>query len=176
MVDGFVDGVIGDVVGGRLGAEKEMIADVLFDEAMAIVATDDGIGEIEVLEYGLQLSAILFRDLTTKDDGDLVGLPDGAVGIEKSLAQFIEGSAAMENEVVAILDLGKEEAMLATGWFALLFGEEGSEAVEPLPATEQQIAGGKRIGQFLQPLGVTATQKCVAGLLKPDALFPQAQG
>src|SRR5271169_844459 len=96
MVDGFVDGVVGNVVGGRLGAEKEMIADVLFDEAMAIVATDDGIGEIEVLEYGLQLSGILFRDLTTKDDGDLVGLPDGAVGIEKSLAQFIERSAAMK--------------------------------------------------------------------------------
>ena len=44
MVDGFVDGVVGDVVGGGLGAEQEMIADVLLDEAMAIVATNDGIG------------------------------------------------------------------------------------------------------------------------------------
>jgi len=96
-------------------------------------------------------------DLTAKDDGDLVGPPDGAVAIEKALAQFIEGGAAMENEVVAILDLSKEEAMLATGLFALLFGEEGSEAVEPFAATKQQIAGSEGIGQFLQPFGVTAT-------------------
>jgi hypothetical protein len=44
MVDGFVDGVVVDVVGGRLGAEQEMIADVRFDEAMAIVTANDGIG------------------------------------------------------------------------------------------------------------------------------------
>jgi hypothetical protein len=44
MVDGLVDGVVVNVVGGRLGAEQDMIADVLFDEAMAIVAADDGIG------------------------------------------------------------------------------------------------------------------------------------
>ena len=44
MVDGFVDGVVVNVVGGRLGAEQEMIADVLFDEAMAIVTANDGIG------------------------------------------------------------------------------------------------------------------------------------
>jgi len=44
LVDGFVDGVVVNVVGGRLGAEQEMIADVLFDEAMAIVTANDGIG------------------------------------------------------------------------------------------------------------------------------------
>jgi len=44
LVDGFVDSVVGNVVGGRLGAEQEMIADVLFDEAMAIVTANDGIG------------------------------------------------------------------------------------------------------------------------------------
>ena len=44
MVDGFVDGVVVNVVGGRLGAEQEMIADVLFDKAMAIVTANDGIG------------------------------------------------------------------------------------------------------------------------------------
>ena len=49
---------------------------------MAIVAANDGVGEIEVLQHGLQLSAILLGDLTTKDDGDLVGLTDGAVSIQ----------------------------------------------------------------------------------------------
>ena len=33
MIEGFVDGVVGDVVSGGLGAEQEMIAEVLFDEA-----------------------------------------------------------------------------------------------------------------------------------------------
>ena len=107
MIDGFVDGVVGNVVGGGLGAEQEMIAEVLFDEAMAIVAANDGVGEIEVLQHGLQLSAILLGDLTAEDDGDLAGLPKGAIGIQKPLAQCIECRAAMENEVVAILDLGR---------------------------------------------------------------------
>ena len=72
-VDSFVDGVVGNVVGGRLRAKKEMIADVLFDEAMAIVAANDGIGEIEILEYGLELAAILFRDLRPKMTVILLG-------------------------------------------------------------------------------------------------------
>ncbi|MGA8620160.1 MAG: hypothetical protein WB660_16760, partial [Candidatus Sulfotelmatobacter sp.] len=41
-------------------------------------------------------------DLAAKDQGDLVGLPDGAVGIEESL-EGIEGNAAMENEIIAIM-------------------------------------------------------------------------
>src|ERR1700732_1843415 len=44
LVDGFVDGVVVHVVGGGFGTQQEMIADVLFDEAMAIVAANDGIG------------------------------------------------------------------------------------------------------------------------------------
>ena len=44
VFDGFVDGVIVDIVGGGFGTQQEMIADVLFDEAMAIMTADDGIG------------------------------------------------------------------------------------------------------------------------------------
>ena len=76
----------------------------------------------------------MFSDLATKDDGDLVGLSDGAIGIQQSLAQSIEGGAAMEDEVVAILELGKEEAMLTTSVFALALGEEGGESIQPLAA------------------------------------------
>jgi len=36
--------------------------------------------------------------------------------------------------------------------------------------------GSEEIGQFLEPLGVAATQEFVGGLLKVDALFPQAMG
>ena len=44
MFDGFVNGVIADIIGGRFGAQQEMIADVLLDEAVAIVATNDRVG------------------------------------------------------------------------------------------------------------------------------------
>src|SRR5260370_24985036 len=44
VVDGFFHRVVGHVVGGGLGTEQEMIANVLFDEAGAVVAADDGIG------------------------------------------------------------------------------------------------------------------------------------
>ena len=47
-------------------------------------------------------------DLAAKDHGDLVGLTDGAVSVQESLTQGIEGNAAMENEIIAILDLSKE--------------------------------------------------------------------
>ena len=43
--------------------------------------------------------------------------------------------------------------MLTSGLFALLLGEEGSEAVQPLATADEQIVGGQRIGEFLQPLG-----------------------
>jgi len=45
----------------------------------------------------------------------------------------------MEDQVVAVLNLGKEEAVLTTGVFALFFGEERSEVVQPLATAEQQI-------------------------------------
>ena len=63
----------------------------------------------------------------------------------------------MENEIIAILYLSKEETMLTTSLLALLFREEGSEAVQPLSTADQQMARGQRIGEFLKPLGVTAT-------------------
>jgi len=36
---------------------------------------------------------------------------------------------------IAVLNLGKEEAMLTTGLFALALGEEGGESIQPLAAT-----------------------------------------
>ena len=66
--------------------------------------------------------------------------------------------------------------MLTTSVFALLFREEGSETVQPLATADEQIVRGQRIGEFLQPLGVTATQEGVGGLLKVEVLLLHAQG
>src|SRR5260370_26432759 len=66
--------------------------------------------------------------------------------------------------------------MLTTGLLALLFREEGSEAVQPLAAADEQIMRGQRIGKFLKSLGVTATKKSVGGLLKVDILLLHVPG
>ena len=63
MFDGLVDGVVVDIIGGWLGPQQEVIADVLLDEAMAVVTTNDRVGQSEVFKYGLQFSAVLFGDL-----------------------------------------------------------------------------------------------------------------
>ena len=176
MLDGFVNGVVADIIGGRFGTPQEVIANLLLDEAMAIVSANDGVGQRQVLQYDVQFSSVTLGDLTAEDKGDLIGLTDGAVGIQQALAQGIEGGTAVEDEGVTILDLGKEETMLTSGLFALTLGEEGGESIEPIASTLQQIAGSERISQFLQPFGIPATQEGVGGLLKVDALLPQAQG
>ena len=51
-----------------------MVTHVLLDEAIAIVTADNWVGQVQVFDLGLQLAAVLFRDLATEDDGDLVWL------------------------------------------------------------------------------------------------------
>jgi hypothetical protein len=153
-----------------------MIADVLLDEPVAVVAPDDRVGEIQILDHRLQLAAIAFRDLAAEDHRDLGGLADGAVGIQQPRAQLIEGGPAMEDEVVAVLDLGKEEAVSAAGMGALLVGEERGEAGEPLLPAARQILGPQRVGQLLKSCWVPAFQEGIAALLEADPRRPQLIG
>src|SRR5260370_2033550 len=44
MVDGLFHGVVGNIVGGGFGAKQKMIANILFDESVAVVTADDRIG------------------------------------------------------------------------------------------------------------------------------------
>ena len=53
MFNGFLAAIVVDVVGSRLGAEQNVIADVLLDEAVSVVTADDGVGQIHVLDDGL---------------------------------------------------------------------------------------------------------------------------
>jgi hypothetical protein len=61
----------------------------------------------------LQLAAVLFGDLAPEDDGDLVRLADGPVGVEQTFAQFVERGAATKDQVVAEFDLREEQPMPA---------------------------------------------------------------
>jgi hypothetical protein len=51
-------------------------------------------------------------------------LADGAIGVEKPFAQFVESDAPMKNKVVAEFDLREEQSVVATSLLALCLGEE----------------------------------------------------
>jgi hypothetical protein len=124
----------------------------------------------------LQLSSISWGDFAAKDHGDLVGLADGAVGIQKSLAQLIERGSSTKDQVVAILHLSEEQAVLASGLFPLAFGEERSETGQPLLATGQQIAGAPGVREFLELAGMATFQEGIGALLEVAVLLLEPKG
>jgi hypothetical protein len=91
------------------------------------VRTNHGVGQIEVFDDRLKLSLVELSDLTTEDGGDLVGLADGAIGIQESLVQLTQCGAPVKDQVVAILHLGEKEPVLTTASFAFAVFEEGSQ-------------------------------------------------
>ena len=66
-----------------------MIADILLEEAVSIVATNHWVRKLQILDDSLKLSLVVFSDLATEDHGDLVGLADRAVSIQQSLADRV---------------------------------------------------------------------------------------
>ena len=95
------------------------------DEAVAIVAANDRIGEVHVFDHGLQLAAMELGHFAAEDGGDLVWLADGAIGVQEALLEFVESGAAMEHQVVTELSLGEEQPMPTTGLIALLRAKNG---------------------------------------------------
>ena len=65
--------------------------------------------------------------------------------------------------------------MLNASLLSLLGSEKGSEAVQPLLATSDQIVGGEGIGEFLQGFRIGTLQESVSALLKADATLFHAQ-
>src|SRR6266436_4787880 len=94
MLDSLIHSVVGHVVAGCFGPEDQVVAHVLLDKAIAIMAADNRVGQVHVFDLGLQFAAVLSGDLATEDDGDLVRLADGPVGVEQTFPQFVERGAA----------------------------------------------------------------------------------
>ncbi len=63
-----------------LGAQHEVIANILLDEAIAVVAADHRVGQVHVFDLGLQLAAIMLADPAAEDRCDLMRLSDRAIG------------------------------------------------------------------------------------------------
>ena len=106
----------------------------MLDEAVAVMAADDRVGQVHVFDLGLQLTMVLLGDLATEDDGDLVWLADGAVGVEQALAELVECGASIKDQVVAEFDLREEQPMLTTCLSALSIAEERGKISQPFPA------------------------------------------
>jgi hypothetical protein len=119
--------IVGDVIGRFLGAQAEVVADVLLEKALSIVTTDHWVRKLQILDDGLKLSLVLLCDLATEDHGNLVGLADGTISVEQSLAELIQCGSPMEDQVVTIFYLGKEEPVLTARFFALAFFKEWSQ-------------------------------------------------
>jgi len=88
-------------------------------------------------------------DPAAEDRRDLVRLFDGSIGVDEPLAELVEGSAAMKDEVVAEFGLSEEKPMLTAGLFSFGCGKERREASEPLLAAGDEVMRGEFVGQFL---------------------------
>jgi len=68
-------------------------------------------------------------------------LADGAIGIQQALAELVQSGAAPEDQIVAVLDFRKEQAMLAAGLLAFFLGEERRERGEPFRISPKAKVG-----------------------------------
>src|SRR5712691_7996089 len=140
-VDGLRDTEVADVVGRGLRAEQQMIADVLFDGAVAVVAADHGIREVEIFDQRFELAAVPLGHLPAEDVREFCGLPNRTVRIEQTLAERVQRGTPVEDHVIRVLDLREEESMLTAGGSSLRRGEERREGPQPLLRTAVDVAG-----------------------------------
>jgi hypothetical protein len=80
---------------------------------------------------------------------------------------LIERRSSTKDQVVAILQLREEQAMLASDLFPLAFGEEGSEAGQPLLATGQEVAALKESASSWSLLGLLHFRKACESNYEP---------
>lgn len=62
-------------MGSGFGAQQQVIADILLDEAIAILAADHRVGKMDIFDHGLQFAAILPGDFLPKLTVILFGWP-----------------------------------------------------------------------------------------------------
>lgn len=152
-----------------------MVSNILFDEAVLVVTADDRIGELHIVDAAFELARMCSVDTATKDHGEFIGLSDLAIGIEQPLSQSVEACATVEDEVVAVFDLGEEELMPQSRML-FLRSEEQDELVQPLVDTATNLLWGQGIGKTLQGVGVATMNKGVATLFEADTEFAHLVG
>jgi hypothetical protein len=115
-------------------------------------------------------------DATAEDQGEFVGLTNGAIGVEEPLLESVDGGATTEDQIVTKFYLGEKHSVLNPGVLSLLGSEKGREACEPFLCTDAQIVGREGIGEFLKGFRIGTSQEGVRALSKPNATLLQALG
>ena len=76
-----------------------MIGNVQQEEAVTVVAANHWVGQVHVLDLGLQLSTMVLANPADEDDCNLVGLSDGAICVEEPFTDIVQCRAATEDEL-----------------------------------------------------------------------------
>src|SRR5205809_7695197 len=113
------------------------------------MTADHGIGQTQIFNHRLQFSRMIPADLTTEDDGELVGLADRAIGIHQSLAEPIHGSTPRKDQVVAKLgsvlghypklNLREEQSVFHARLLPFSGSEEWNQLCEPFAPAAGEI-------------------------------------
>ncbi|MFQ5929006.1 MAG: hypothetical protein ACE5MK_04865 [Acidobacteriota bacterium] len=77
----------------------------------------------------------------------------------------------MKDQIVAVLHLGKEQAMLAAPLLALLLRKEGGEVSEPLLPAGNELLGRQGVGQLLESFRVAAMEEGIGAPTETDYLL-----
>ena len=106
-----------------------------------MIAADDRVSEMKILNRSLEFTAVISGNSTAVDNSEFVGSADGPIGVQQSISKRIESSAALKDQVVTVLDLGEEDAVLTAGDVSLPLGEERCEIAQPFLAAGNQVIG-----------------------------------
>jgi len=131
---------------------------------------------VPILDHGLQLARATFLDTATEDEAERVGATDGSIGIQETLSQTVQGSPALEDEVVTVFDLGEEQTVLETGLASLPGGKEGGQISEPFLSATGDVLRLQGISELLKLLGVTTAEKSVGAWQEAHPLRLEALG
>jgi hypothetical protein len=82
-----------------------MVPDVLLGKTMPVMRANDRIGQVEILDHGLELASVAFGNPATKDHRQFRRLADRPIRIEEALAQSVQRRAAAEDQVVAVFHI-----------------------------------------------------------------------
>src|SRR5881396_3756060 len=58
IFNGLSNAIVSDIVGGRFGAQVEVVTHVLLDESVAVMAADDRVGQFEIFDHRLEFAPI----------------------------------------------------------------------------------------------------------------------
>lgn len=83
VFDRFADAEIGEMIGSGLGAQQQVVTNVLFDGVLLVIGPNDRVAQMHILDGGLQGIAVAFGDVATENQTHFIGLPEGAVGVEQ---------------------------------------------------------------------------------------------